>query len=131
VDSHLLLTPSDILAAPAGEVPGYGQETNPAEVGVLGDKNVFGDYEAASGTGFIGLFGLLDPENDGYLQNLPLAHLLVRDGTDVTVVGQVDLYSNAMPSNTEGTESVEIVPEPMTMSLLGLGGLAVLRRRRK
>jgi len=37
----------------------------------------------------------------------------------------------ALPWDVGGTYTLTVVPEPATMSLLALGGVALLRRRRK
>jgi len=46
---------------------------------------------------------------------------------DKNVIGQTTIYA---PGTVLDTIIVHQIPEPMTMSLLGLGGLALLRRRR-
>lgn len=53
--------------------------------------------------------------------------------TTVTITDSANDYIIAMndPSNKWGFAAMQIVPEPATMALLGIGGLAILRRRRK
>ncbi len=58
----------------------------------------------------------------------------VAGSVDVTAIGAlgdvIDLILYNESFEAVQTASVEIVPEPMTMSLLGLGGLVAARRRR-
>lgn len=139
IDSHLLLGGGDVFSI---DPEGYAYETNPVEVAELTEQAVISTYMRADGTAYHGVFALElddpdDPAEDPkligttYLQSLPLAHLLVKDDTTVTVVGSATVFDTPNPGLSEAPTQVEIVPEPMTMSLLGLGGLAVLRRRRK
>jgi hypothetical protein len=53
------------------------------------------------------------------------------DGTGGTLnVGAVDLFGNTTSGNFVDNVSLQPVPEPMSMAVLGLGCLALLRRRR-
>lgn len=75
--------------------------------------------------GFIGR-----PGEDGWgekpeVSYATIMNLLAGDTIDITIAGGADGIA-ADCTNMDLT----IVPEPMTMALLGLGGMALLRRRR-
>jgi opacity protein-like surface antigen len=53
-----------------------------------------------------------------------LAQLVVSPGSDVPTFNEIPAY------NPSGEVIGTVVPEPATLALLGLGGLAVIRRRR-
>jgi hypothetical protein len=113
-DSHVLLDSDVLLDA---ELLENNDQTNSGLVDEAGVLVGYGELRVAAG---IKPEGDPQPEMDLYRLVLP------NDGTEVAVS-----YSIANKSGTNGVEGVTVVPEPMTMSLLGLGGLAVLRRRRK
>jgi hypothetical protein len=56
---------------------------------------------------------------------LPFAQIVLADGDSITLTGEVaNGAGDAFDVST-------VIPEPATMSLLGLGALAIIRRRRK
>jgi hypothetical protein len=57
----------------------------------------------------------------------PLAHI-VTDGTSINYAG---LLSRSTDTPVSGTATVAAVPEPASLGVLALGGLALLARRRK
>ena len=68
--------------------------------------------------------GLQWPEED--------LHILHWTGSSwETLPGVIDLLGNTISVDTTSLSPFLLVPEPTTLTLLTLGGLAVLRRRRK
>lgn len=58
-----------------------------------------------------------------------MAHSM--DVANTAVGNAIGLYSDMREVNTFGTfDDLEIIPEPATIVLLGLGGLSLLRRKR-
>ncbi len=102
-----------------------GQSTMPTVATVSVLKNEVEEWSAGL-NGFIGTLasnftdGFGDAPSQTYSGTLTLAQGDTLDFTMVTVNG----------NNRAMALDVQIVPEPMTMGLLGLGGLALIRRRR-
>lgn len=109
--------------------------------------NVTGLHIHAAPAGLNGgvVFGLISPNNDldGDLVIDPVAGTLTSvwdglEGNGTTLADQLaNLLSEGLYFNVHtvghapGEIRGQIVPEPMSLSLLGLGGLALLRKRRQ
>ncbi len=95
-------------------IPGFGAGTT-ATLRMLAFETSFGSYDAAKSGG--GLFGASNDFVTGALGGTPPAPAL-----PITAPNLVGLQSFVVGSS---------VPEPTTLALLGLGGLALAIRRRK
>jgi len=106
-DSHLLLAPSDmaVARAPAEDGPGLGS--------YLSDTG----NTSSMAIGIVGASQVL---------NLPFAQIVVPDGDEVVMVGNL-----AKKDTSQGVPVNVIIPEPATLSMLFLGGVAALIRRRR
>lgn len=134
-----LVTTTDITA---GNGEGYVAilvDTTVGTLDVTGASIVSLDISAFNGA--VGLFGVPKPGMEGvwagvftfgagYTAGTTLIDNIAFNPTGVT--GQIELWALDVDTVTplELLDTVEVVPEPMTMSLLGLGGLALIRRRR-
>lgn len=90
-------------------------------VSLAGDATRDGAVDGLDISKLVNGFGVSDKWGDGDFNGDGVV-----DGLDISIlVNQFGLSYASEPL------SATVVPEPATMALLGLGGLAVLRRRRK
>ncbi len=107
-DSHFLFDPADLLVTVQEE-----------------DKSP-GDVGGGTGTYLSGAFGLTAGVID---QQVPFAQIIVPTGSEWSVSGTES--DTATVSNGWGDEYAITVPEPMTVSLLAIGGGLLAARRRR
>jgi len=114
VDTCFLFLSGDVIAAAEGE-----DDVTPADPAWLKSSNLYSAFAFTS--------------SDDYFDSAAVLQVVVPDGTSAPTLG--DLYNTTDSNNVAYVEVdgelVTIVPEPATMCLLGLGGLAFLRRRRR
>ena len=80
-----------------------------------------------NGDGFVGVYDL-NIVLSNWNQNVTPGDLLSGDPTGEGFVGVDDLNLVLANWNSDNPPSADVVPEPTTLALLGLGGLAILRR---
>jgi len=110
--SYIDITISGLIPGSVYRVAGYGCHTGTLGVGGIWTANGVGPMDLSSGVA-----------DSGILENV------IADVNGVIAI-HVD-HDTSYPGTTvvNGLE-LEVVPEPMTIGLLSLGGLALLRRRR-
>jgi hypothetical protein len=118
VDTHFLVDPSKVIAVQPLSEP----EVDPASSGEPGDYSPvgvtgFGDYLL----GAYAYTGGNEPNETSHA----FLQVVIPSGT--TAYGYIQVAGAGKAEDFEGFA----IPEPATMSLLGLGGLAALIRRRK
>ncbi|OHB57342.1 MAG: hypothetical protein A2Y12_09535 [Planctomycetes bacterium GWF2_42_9] len=106
-------------------VSGIGSLTNPINLANAGDMKSNSPYAAADGWGNGFLFG-----TGGSPSGLPVAGIQHTVDFSSPVVGTANLYLYDGTSYNElDSLAVTVVPEPVTMALLGIGGLFLRRRK--
>jgi hypothetical protein len=116
LDSHWLHT--------ALQTPGSPDETNQMN-GLIGHPFVHGGPGWGNGNIYYGSSVGTTP-----LTTLDIAYVIVRDVDQGAPVGHIKGTVALGDNITKITIDQDIIPEPTSLSLLGLGGLALLRRRR-
>ena len=119
-DSHALFVAADYVSPGSGGILEGNDESDPASVAPV----IFGGYKTLkTGVGVAKQEGAaLTPAAAG--QSLDIYLWVVPSGVEATLSGEI-ASPGVAPAAFEFT-----VPEPATMSLLALGGIALLRRRR-
>lgn len=119
-DSTLLLKAADLVAVAAPH-----EEPPPLPAGVLGEGDT--TWIANDAVTPMGFSVQLTAYTDAADLVLEFAYLVVPDGDAVVLTGEIS-------KEGQGTQVFDLpqtnIPEPLTLSLIGLGGLALLRRRR-
>ena len=86
------------------------------------DLTAIVDLPAETSNSLTGIFGITVASRK---TELPFAQIVLADGDSIALIGEV----------ANGTGDIfdvsTTIPEPATMSLLGLGAVAIIRRRRK
>ena len=110
--SYIDITVSGLIPGNSYTLAGYGSHTGTLGVGGIWTANGVGPMDLSS-----------DVADSGILENV------IADINGVIAI-HVD-HDTSFPATTvvNGLE-LEVVPEPLTIGLLSLGGLALLRRRR-
>lgn len=83
----------------------------------------------AGGGDFVGVTLAYDPATDTWEDVFPLHHGTGHSGYYNVCEADGYLYANA--SQSGNFQAMEVIPEPATMSLLGIGGLGLLLRRKR
>jgi len=117
LDSHILIPDADRQGGnPATEDnnvgPGFAPDTAAADYGTGSFLKYAGGITNASSQ-----------------VTIPLAYIIVKDGQQVTLTGSATEQSNGTPFPIAAV--IGNVPEPTSMSLLGLGAMGLLARRRR
>jgi hypothetical protein len=97
----------------------------PGSARVFGSENIFTATEGYAGT-LLATFNISDlaPQGDSYTLTL------ARYSSSPTFSNFVDWGGNAFDSQLSfGSATVNVVPEPASLVLLGIGGLLLARRR--
>jgi len=111
-----------------GATPTAENRPHPVRAGLFANAaatdNLYWDDPAMSAVGVLGTGGHKNAMEWVEGQNYMTIHFTTA-GTDECMVVMVSGFNAAM----SGIQIIQVVPEPATMSLLALGGLAILRRR--
>jgi hypothetical protein len=86
------------------------------------DQLVIETAPAETASSLTGVFGVKVPDR---AESLEFAQIVLADGDSVELTG------TASNGAGDAFDVSTVIPEPATMSLLGLGALAIIRRRRK
>jgi hypothetical protein len=127
-DSHVLAAGSQVISYPEGDLVATetADQSNPTSL-ALETTVMLGDQELTTspriGLGDVSVTLGLGPSLQD--SSVDLYRLVVPMGRQVTTRFQVGA------SGELTSEQSIVVPEPMTMGLLGLGGVALLSRRRR
>jgi hypothetical protein len=106
-----------------GAQPNFGQTPNIAGIPQIAAEGVVLQSGTISADG---LLATLTIDTTGFFAGDPVTSWTLNMSS--TLNGVTD-FAGAPAQITDGT--ITLVPEPATLSLLGLGGLAMLRRRRR
>ena len=109
---------------------GFGQNTDDIDGGPYWGSGSQGaepgiDYALFSlshGSASLNMYQL--SEADIFLTNFTGSFALYASAADLGLIGGPGLYPG------DNVDALEIIPEPTTIALLGLGGLALMRKRR-
>jgi len=108
----------------AGNLSSYQDlEDYATAIGYADGPALLADFDAFGLTGIVDLSAATLA--DGSATPAPLTGLLIDGITMAGTGGQIDLLDDALGV----MDSVTVVPEPMTIALLGLGGLFLRRRK--
>jgi len=81
------------------------------------------DTVAETANSLTGVFGVKESYR---AESLEFAQIVLADGASIPLIGEVGTVAGGSPVDIS-----TIIPEPASMSLLGLGALAIIRRRRR
>jgi hypothetical protein len=130
------LTPIPTYGTPPGGMEGWAW-TLDGNATTAGGPDGSGGYDfninkaATAGTGTPGAGSLMDPILTTFYYGTMAYNFDVvsqADG-DIVIASTTGAWNGVSGANATWTQTINVVPEPMTIALLGLGGLLLRRRK--